>query len=143
ARATHAVIMRISSTMLPQHTAYFSDGSTRNHRSWPTPRPSWAVFALLKTRNRLMDSTTDTFPQLVPAERLDVSLRIIASGKRCVQWVAYDMFLMSGHFSKVTSSQGIRLHASLGVCDLQTRRLLVSTIISWIWCRGHMAISAK
>jgi transposase-like protein len=34
----------------------------------------------------------DTFPQLVPAEHVDVSLRIIASGKRCVQWVASDMF---------------------------------------------------
>jgi len=45
--------MRISSHMLPQRAAYFSDGSTRNHHSWPTPRPRWAVCALLKTRNRL------------------------------------------------------------------------------------------
>src|SRR5262245_25904955 len=45
--------MRISSNTVPQRAAYFSDGPTRNHRSWPTPRPRWAVFALLKTRNRL------------------------------------------------------------------------------------------
>jgi hypothetical protein len=45
--------MHISSNMLPQRAAYFSDGPTRNHRSWPTPRPRRAVCALLKTRNRL------------------------------------------------------------------------------------------
>src|SRR5215216_3929840 len=39
--------------MLPQRAAYFSDGPTRHHRSGPTPRPRWAVCALLKTRNRL------------------------------------------------------------------------------------------
>src|SRR5262249_4175585 len=53
ARAKHAVLMRISSHMRPQRAAYFSDGPTRHHRSGPPPRPRWAVFALLKTRNRL------------------------------------------------------------------------------------------
>src|SRR4029453_6473698 len=53
ARAKHAVLMRISSHMLPQRAVYFSDAPTRNYRSWPTPRPRRAVCALLKTRNRL------------------------------------------------------------------------------------------
>jgi hypothetical protein len=53
ARAKHAVLMRISSNMLLQRAAYFSDGPTRNYRSGPTPRLRWAVCALLKTRNRL------------------------------------------------------------------------------------------
>jgi hypothetical protein len=53
AGAKHAVLMRVSSNMVPQRAAYFSDGPIRNHRSWPTQRPRWAVFALLKTRNRL------------------------------------------------------------------------------------------
>jgi hypothetical protein len=47
--------MRISSHMLSQRAAYFSDGPTRNHRSGPTPGPRWAVCALLKTRNRLQE----------------------------------------------------------------------------------------
>ena len=34
----------------------------------------------------------DKFPQLLPAERLEVSIYIAASGSRCVQWMAYDMF---------------------------------------------------
>src|SRR5262250_418226 len=53
ARATHAVIMRIASTMLPQCATYFSDSPIRNPRSWPSPRPRRAVLAILKTRNRL------------------------------------------------------------------------------------------
>src|SRR5215831_19655879 len=56
ARAKHAVLMRISSNMLPQRATYFSDGPIRNHRSWPTPRPRRAVLAILKTRNRLYGS---------------------------------------------------------------------------------------
>jgi len=40
--------MRISSNMLPQLATYFSDWATRNHRSWSTPRPRWAVLAILK-----------------------------------------------------------------------------------------------
>jgi hypothetical protein len=52
ARAKHAIFMRMASNMLPQRATYFSDGSTRRHRSWPTPRPRWAGCALLKTRNR-------------------------------------------------------------------------------------------
>jgi hypothetical protein len=59
--------MRISSNMLPQRAAYFSDGPTRNHRSWPTLWPRWAVFALLKTRNRLYAKNTGRLQ-----ERLDV-----------------------------------------------------------------------
>ena len=46
-------------------------------------------------------------------------------------------------FGKVTSSQGIRLYVSLWVCNLQTQRLLVSMIIAWICCRGHMGISLQ
>src|SRR4029453_6231453 len=38
---------------------------------------------------------------------------------------------------KVTSSPGIRLDARLEVCVLQTRRPLVSTMISWRWCPGE------
>ena len=53
ARAKHAVLMRVSSNMLPQRAACFSDGPIRNHRSWPTPRLRWTGFALRKTRNRL------------------------------------------------------------------------------------------
>jgi hypothetical protein len=49
--------MRVSSNVLPQHAAYFSDGPTRHHRSWPTSWPRWAGFALLKTRNRLDDKS--------------------------------------------------------------------------------------
>src|SRR5262245_46189258 len=59
--------MRISSHILPQYAAYFSDGPTRHHRSWPTPRPRWAVFALLKTRNRLWGKVSyllDTFAEM-------------------------------------------------------------------------------
>src|SRR5262249_52782067 len=41
ARAKHAVLVRLSSTRLTQRAAYFSDGPTRHHRSWPTPRPRW------------------------------------------------------------------------------------------------------
>src|SRR5262249_20459906 len=46
--------MRILSNMLPQRAAYCSDSPIRNPRSWPSPRPRWAVCALLKTRNRLV-----------------------------------------------------------------------------------------
>ena len=35
ARAKHAVIMRIPSYTLPRRAAYFSDGTTPSHRSWP------------------------------------------------------------------------------------------------------------
>ena len=49
----HAVLMRISSNMLPQRATYFSDGPIRNHRLWPTPRPRRTVLAILETRNRL------------------------------------------------------------------------------------------
>ena len=53
ARAKHAVLLRISSNMLPQRATSFSDGPIHNHRDWPSPRPRRAVLALLKTRNRL------------------------------------------------------------------------------------------
>lgn len=33
----------------------------------------------------------DKFPQLLPAERLEVCIRIATSERRCVQWMAYDM----------------------------------------------------
>jgi len=36
ARAKHAVIMRLPSSMLPRRAAYFSDGITPGYRSWPT-----------------------------------------------------------------------------------------------------------
>src|SRR5215468_6414898 len=50
--------MPIASNMLPQRAAYFSDSPIRNPRSWPSPRPRWAVCALLKTRNRLTGNYT-------------------------------------------------------------------------------------
>ncbi len=40
ARAKHAVIMRIPSSMLPRRAAYFSDGTTLGYRSWPPLWPS-------------------------------------------------------------------------------------------------------
>src|SRR5262249_46849631 len=64
ARAKHAVLMRISSHMLPQRATYFSDSPIRNHRCWPTPRPRRAVFALLKTRNRLRRRLPAILPDL-------------------------------------------------------------------------------
>ncbi len=39
ARAKHAVIMRIPSSTLPQHVAYFADGTTLGYRSWLTLSP--------------------------------------------------------------------------------------------------------
>ena len=53
ARAKHAVIMRIPSSTLSQHAAYFSDGTTLGYRSWPPLWPRGAMFALVKTRNQL------------------------------------------------------------------------------------------
>ena len=44
----------------------------------------------LEARGVVLVEWADKFPQLLPAERLDVSLRIVASSKRCVQWMAYD-----------------------------------------------------
>ena len=45
----------------------------------------------LEARGVVLVEWADKFPQLLPAERLEVSFRIVASGKRGVQWVAYDM----------------------------------------------------
>ena len=45
----------------------------------------------LEARGVVLVEWADKFPQLLPAERLEVSFRIVASGERCVQWVAYDM----------------------------------------------------
>jgi hypothetical protein len=53
ARAKQAVIMRIPSSTLSQHAAYFSDGTTLGYRSWPPLWPRGAMFALVKTRNQL------------------------------------------------------------------------------------------
>ena len=36
ARAKHAVIMRMPSSTMPRHAAYFSDGTTPGYRSWCT-----------------------------------------------------------------------------------------------------------
>ena len=33
----------------------------------------------------------DKFPQLLPAARLEVCIRIATAERRCVQWMAYDM----------------------------------------------------
>jgi hypothetical protein len=53
ARAQHAVLRRISSNTLPRRAAYFSNATTRGYHSWLTPWPRWAVWVLLKTRNKL------------------------------------------------------------------------------------------
>lgn len=45
----------------------------------------------LDTRGVVIVEWADKFPQLLPAERLEVSIRITASGRRCVQWMAYDL----------------------------------------------------
>ena len=55
ARAKQAVIMRMSSALLPRRAAYCSDGITPSDRSWPPLWPREAVLALLKTRNRLFE----------------------------------------------------------------------------------------
>jgi hypothetical protein len=59
ARAQHAVIRRMRSSTLPQRAAYCSDDTTLSYRSWPPLWPRGAVFALLKTRNQLIDSPAD------------------------------------------------------------------------------------
>jgi len=46
----------------------------------------------LETRGVVIVEWADKFPQLLPAERLEVSIRMAASERRCVQWMAYDMF---------------------------------------------------
>src|SRR5262245_32616272 len=53
ARAKHAVIMRMPSSLLPRRAAYFSHGITPGYRSWLPLWPREAVLALLKTRNQL------------------------------------------------------------------------------------------
>lgn len=45
----------------------------------------------LDTRGVVIVEWADKFPQLAPAAHLEVSIRIAASGQRCVQWMAYDM----------------------------------------------------
>lgn len=44
----------------------------------------------LETRGVVIVEWADKFPQLLPAERLEVHIRIVASDRRCVQWMAYD-----------------------------------------------------
>ena len=46
----------------------------------------------LDARGVVIVEWADKFPQLLPAERLEVYIRIAASGSRWVQWMAYDMF---------------------------------------------------
>jgi tRNA threonylcarbamoyladenosine biosynthesis protein TsaE len=46
----------------------------------------------LEARGVVIVEWADKFPQLLPAERLEVYIRIAASGRRCMQWMAYDMF---------------------------------------------------
>src|SRR2546428_5231003 len=59
ARAKRAVLMRLPSYPLPQRVASFADGPTLGYRSGPTPWPRWAVCALLKTRNQLIERPRD------------------------------------------------------------------------------------
>ena len=44
----------------------------------------------LDARGVVIVEWADKFPQLLPAERLEVDIRLAASGRRCVQWMAYD-----------------------------------------------------
>src|SRR5215813_11028767 len=53
ARIKLAVIMRMSSSSLPQPPAHFSDGTQRVLCSGPPPEPRRAECALLKTCNQL------------------------------------------------------------------------------------------
>src|SRR5262249_25105848 len=46
----------------------------------------------LDARGVVIVEWADKFPQLLPAERLEVSIRIAASGCLCEQRMAYDMF---------------------------------------------------
>jgi len=45
----------------------------------------------LDARGVVIVEWADKFPQLLPAERLEVYIRIAASGRRCVQWMAYNI----------------------------------------------------
>jgi len=44
----------------------------------------------LDARGVVIVEWADKFPQLLPAERLEVSIRIAAGERRCVQWMAYE-----------------------------------------------------
>jgi hypothetical protein len=50
ASAEKCRVRELDDASYPRDHIHFSDGPTRHHRSWPTPRPRWAVCALLKTR---------------------------------------------------------------------------------------------
>jgi len=56
-RAKFAVIMHILSSSLPQRTAHVSDGIGLVYHSGPPQEQRRAMFALLKTRNRLSVTT--------------------------------------------------------------------------------------
>ena len=45
----------------------------------------------LNARGVVIVEWANKFPQLWPAERLEVYIRMATSGRRCVQWMAYDM----------------------------------------------------
>lgn len=45
----------------------------------------------LDTPGVVLVEWADKFPDLLPQGRLEVSIRIMASERRCVQWVAYDL----------------------------------------------------
>src|SRR5215470_10417644 len=76
ARAKHAVLMRISSNMLPQRATYFSDGPHTQPPLLAFPRPRRAVLAILKTRNQLNQMFYAFLPCqgccLAEQERIDV-----------------------------------------------------------------------
>ena len=62
----HSDLVALNRVTHTQRAGYFSDGPTRNHRSWLTPQPRWAGFALLKTRNRLCLSPHEHYPNSNP-----------------------------------------------------------------------------
>ena len=82
ARAQHAVLVRIASHRLTQRAASFADGPTRNHCSWPTPRPRWVGCARLKTRNRfiLTPRGRDDAPGIHEASRCQGKMGLTPAG---------------------------------------------------------------
>jgi hypothetical protein len=76
-RAKLAVIMPISSSSLPHHTAHFSDGTGLVDRSGPPPAQRRANTAHLKTRNQLKGLRVRRTPlSFVACDRKAVILRV-------------------------------------------------------------------
>ena len=141
ARAKHAVLMRVSSHMPPQRAAYFSDGPTRHHRSGPTPRPRWAVCALLKTRNRLIRQLLELGKLLEcwgdtmllhtsllfhmprsPVEDRELSMDCLHNHQSAKKAIQFDRF-RSRTSPETTAVCGLHLHKCLGHSKLETTQL--------------------